>query len=144
MRRTELPFSPEYDFYVRRPQGVTVDGNHIAQGVKIDKTKFSARRLEMLFNSGKIEPRAPSPTALARIRQQLPQTLNDNGLRAHHKGFGKWFILDANGVEVAGPMSREEAAQRIGFVIPVAVPTVAPANEPAASAMAPTEAPAGA
>lgn len=49
---------------------------------------------------------APSPVAAA---PAVAAPAAPGGLRAEHKGFGRWFVLDAAGAEVAGPMTREAA-----------------------------------
>lgn len=37
-----------------------------------------------------------------------------SGLRAEHRGFGRYFVLDAEGVEVAGPLTKVEANAMVG------------------------------
>lgn len=37
-----------------------------------------------------------------------------SGLHSEHRGFGRYFVLNADGVEVAGPLTKAEAKTMVG------------------------------
>jgi hypothetical protein len=116
-----LPFSPYYDFHVVKP--LTIGGQTLKLGDPLPKDGVSPRRLRQLFEARMI---SVLPPEVLPINGATGAAHGDNGawgsnspdgiakapsgpLRAHHKGFGKWYVLDAAGDEISGPHAREEA-----------------------------------
>jgi hypothetical protein len=124
-----LPFSPDYEFQASKP--VTLNGRAYTPGDRIEKDALGARRLRQLYEARIITPLAPAAAALLRPQpassdaqdlapQEQPQealeaVVGAAGKQAVHKGFGRWFVVDADGNELAGPMTKDEAlAQAAG------------------------------
>jgi hypothetical protein len=121
-----LPFSPYYDFRVVKP--MTVAGQALKLGDPLPKDGLSPRRLRQLFEARMI---SPLPPEILPGNGAADAGHGDNGawgsnppadtatppsgpLRAQHKGFGKWFVINAAGQEVSGPHTREEAERLSG------------------------------
>lgn len=128
-----LPFSPDYDFQAVKP--VTLNGQAYTPGDRIEKGDLGARRLRQLYEARIISPLAPTDAALLKAApapQEAPRApsepeaeetpeeatsgpVESSGKQALHKGFGRWYVVDADGNELAGPMTKDEAlAQAAG------------------------------
>lgn len=129
-----LPFSPSYDFQATKP--VTLNGRAYVPGDRIEKDGLGARRLRQLYESRIISPIAPPAAALLAAPEraeevvvpvatvetaEAPQEASEapqegivsaDGLQAVHRGFGRWYVVDAAGQDVAGPLTKEEALAR--------------------------------
>lgn len=122
-----LPFSPLYDFQVLRV--VTINGRQYKPGDRLDKADLSERRLRQMYENRVVSPLPPDvlpallqaprkeaePVAVEPAGQEIDpdngedvQTASDTGKVPVHKGFGRWFVVHADGTE-DGPMTRAEA-----------------------------------
>lgn len=128
----QLPFSPLYDFQVCRV--VTINGVNYVPGDRLDtaaRDSLGDRRLRQMYERRTLTPIAPGqlPALVVAGPVQGAEVVVADGaaaetpvdetpaptepaatpaLRAEHKGFGRWFVVAADGTE-EGPMSKEQA-----------------------------------
>ena len=119
-----LPFSPYYDFRVVKP--MTIGGKALVMGDPFPTEGLPPRRLRQMFEARMISPLPPevlpiTPANGAAGAAQAGQgaggtepppdtaTRPTGPLTAKHRGFGKWYVMDAADDEVSGPHTREEA-----------------------------------
>lgn len=130
-----LPFSPHYDFAAARV--VTINGVNHVPGDPVDKTGLDVRRLRQMYENRIITPiapaslaglvtePAPAPAQAAQepaIEPEATDTADEPaeaaseavepaapGKTIEHRGFGRYFVLDADGTEIAGPLSKAAA-----------------------------------
>jgi hypothetical protein len=122
-----LPFSPLYDFQVLRV--VTINGRQYKPGDRLDKANLAERRLRQMYENRVVSPippevvpallqaprRAAEPVADEPAGQEIDpdngedvQSAADTGKTAVHRGFGRWYVVHADGTE-DGPMTKAEA-----------------------------------
>lgn len=122
-----LPFSPLYQFVLRKP--LLNDGTQYHPGDVIDRTDgFDDRRLMQLYENWFTQVRtdddgvpmsiatvqAPDKPARAAVSNPAPQpeageaATGSTTRYARHEGFGKWFIYEGD-KQVAGPYAKAEA-----------------------------------
>lgn len=125
-RYNRLPFSPSYQF--RATRAFVMQGIEYTMGTPIDKAGIEVRRLRQMYDSRMIEaildeaPAAPAPTkAPAKkaepkaVKAETPKVeinpteATNSALRVDYRGFGRYFVIDAEGKEISGPHSKDEA-----------------------------------
>lgn len=118
-------FSPNNAFQCVKP--FVMNGVAYKLGDLVETKNIEVRRLRQMYDTRIIDvatdsakpvpkekPKAAKPIKDAQPEAQSnPPALSGNGLRAEHRGFGRYFILDAQGTEVEGPMSKEAADARV-------------------------------
>ena len=120
MQRYETTgFSPGLTFKCAKP--FVMSGVAYAPGDVVDKTGVEDRRLRQMFDlrmivpvqgvAVAVKPKAPakapeSPTA---ADQPVAAAQVAAGSRAVHKGFGRWYVVNAKGDTTAGPFTKSEA-----------------------------------
>jgi hypothetical protein len=135
MNRLKIPFSMDRNFRARR-EFVLYGKKHQA-GDPIARDGLTEQRLRQMFDNRMIEVSeaapapakvaasapavapAPAPVAAvavkpAQIPADAPKPAATGALQAVHRGFGRWFVVDAADVDVAGPLKKEEALARAG------------------------------
>lgn len=125
-RYNRLPFSPSYEF--RATRAFVMQGIEYTLGTPIDKAGIETRRLRQMYDSRMIEaildeaPTAPAPAKApakkaepkaqkaepAKVEQQAPEATK-SALSVDYRGFGRYFVIDADGKEISGPHSKDEA-----------------------------------
>lgn len=127
-RYNRLPFSPSYEF--RATRAFVMQGVEYLMGTPIDKAGIEVRRLRQMYDSRMIEPvldaepaqapKAPAKKAVARPEkadaakvEQPPAEATTSALRIDYRGFGRYFVIDAEGKEVSGPHSKDEAQKLV-------------------------------
>jgi ribosomal protein L12E/L44/L45/RPP1/RPP2 len=125
-RYNRLPFSPSYEF--RATRAFVMQGIEYTIGMPIDKAGIETRRLRQMYDSRMIEaildaaPAAPAPAkapakkaeakaqkAEAPKVEATPTEANKSALSVDYRGFGRYFVIDAEGKEISGPHSKDEA-----------------------------------
>ena len=129
-RYNRLPFSPSYEF--RATRAFVMQGIEYTMGKPIDKAGIEVRRLRQMYDSRMIEaimdaaPAAPAPAKApaqkaekpaqkaepAKVEAPAPEA-NKSALRLDYRGFGRYFVLDAEGNEISGPHSKDEAQKLV-------------------------------
>lgn len=128
-----LPFSPHYDFVAARV--VTINGQNLVPGDPVDTSDLSVRRLRQMYENRMITPVAPASLAGIASAQEPAQAAQEpdgepeatdtqdepveatdeaplpavGGKTVEHRGFGRYYVLDADGTEIAGPLSKAAA-----------------------------------
>ena len=125
-RYNRLPFSPSYEF--RATRAFVMQGIEYTMGTPIDKAGIEVRRLRQMYDSRMIEPimdaapaaqapaKAPAKKAENKAQkaepaqvEQQPTEAQTSALRVDYRGFGRYFVIDADGKEISGPHSKDEA-----------------------------------
>lgn len=122
-RYNRLPFSPSYEF--RATRAFVMQGIEYTMGTPIDKAGIEVRRLRQMYDSRMIEaildeaPAAKAPAKApakkvepAKVEQKAPEA-NQSAKRVDYRGFGRYFVLDAEGNEISGPHSKDEAQKLV-------------------------------
>lgn len=116
-------FAPDNKFMCVKP--FVMNGTAYALGDLVDTKNIEVRRLRQMYDTRMIDVAsddakpAPKPPKQAQPKKAAPAKENKapvdagKGLRAEHRGFGRYFVLDAEGNEVAGPMAKEAADARV-------------------------------
>jgi hypothetical protein len=128
-------FSPDATFRCVKP--FVMNGVAYGLGSEVDTTNIEVRRLRQMYDSRIVEiappasaagkpaaTRAPkketvamgkaeAPTKVEAPKDQPPAESAGIGLRAEHRGFGRYVLVDASGAEVEGPMTKAEADRRV-------------------------------
>lgn len=118
-RYNRLPFSPSYEF--RATRAFVMQGIEYTMGMPIDKAGIEVRRLRQMYDSRMIEAilddapvakapaKAPAKKAeTAKVEHKAPEA-NQSALRVDYRGFGRYYVIDAEGKEISGPHSKDEA-----------------------------------
>lgn len=125
-RFNRQPFSVHAAFVVTKP--FVMDGEQYVRGDAVPTDGIEPRRLRQMWDNRMIDaapamPQAAPAGAAKRVQERSnessvpvastqPETAPEaaqGGFKVEHRGFGRYWVLDAAGGEVAGPMSREEA-----------------------------------
>lgn len=132
MRENRLPFDPNGPFVCVKP--FLMSGVPYAPGATVPMQGVEPRRVRQMWQARMVnvasasqiglmsrqpahvkpEPRAAAPAAQKPAPAAQEQPAPASGLRATHKGFGRWFVVDAEGKIVAGPMTQVEATSKLG------------------------------
>ena len=131
-------FSPDAAFRCVKP--FVMNGVAYSLGDEVDTTEIEVRRLRQMYDSRIVEiapadaqdkpkaARAPKKEPVAKAtkaeapakvevsKDQPPAQTAGTGLRAEHRGFGRYVLVDASGAEVEGPMTKAEADRRVAEV----------------------------
>lgn len=115
MQRTQRePFTPDAQFACVKP--FVMSGTAYAAGQLVDTGGIEVRRLRQMYESRMINPVARQQQAalLKPAPKREPEPVVAPGARrADHKGFGRWYVIDADGKEIAGPLTKEEAEAQV-------------------------------
>jgi len=125
-RYNRLPFSPSYEF--RATRAFVMQGIEYTLGMPIDKAGIETRRLRQMYDSRMIEaildeaPVAPAPKKAPAQKAEAkaqkaeapkvdatPTEASKSALSVDYRGFGRYFVIDAEGKEISGPHSKDEA-----------------------------------
>jgi hypothetical protein len=125
-RYNRLPFSPAYQF--RATRAFVMQGIEYTMGTPIDKAGIETRRLRQMYDSRMIEAildeapvaqapaKAPAKKAEPKaVKAETPKVeskpaeATNSALRVDYRGFGRYFVIDAEGKEISGPHSKDEA-----------------------------------
>lgn len=96
------PFNPQAQFTCVKP--FVMAGVSYSYGDVVDTAAIEPRRLRQMHEARMIDALTAQRTA-ALLK---PPVAKPTAARAEHRGFGRWFVIDASGVE-NGPMSKEAA-----------------------------------
>lgn len=108
------PFSPQAQFTCVKPfvmAGVSYD-----LGQVVDTTAVEARRLRQMYEARMIDavPLQVAAQVASRAAEGPGEPRATPGpARAEHRGFGRWFVVGADGAE-RGPMTKEAAEALVG------------------------------
>ena len=109
-----------------------MQGIEYTMGMPINKADIEVRRLRQMYDSRMIEPimdaepAAPAPVKAQakkaekqaqkaeapKVEQTAPEA-NQSAKRIDYRGFGRYFVLDAEGNEISGPHSKDEAQKLV-------------------------------
>lgn len=116
-------FAPDNKFACVKP--FVMNGVAYALGDLVDTKNIEVRRLRQMYDTRMIDvatadakpvpqpkPAQVKKPAQAKAKDKPPASAG-KGLRAEHRGFGRYFVLDAEGAEVAGPITKDEADARV-------------------------------
>lgn len=125
-RYNRLPFSPSYEF--RATRAFVMQGIEYTMGMPIDKAGIETRRLRQMYDSRMIDPimdeapaaqapaKAPAKKAEKKAEKAEPAKVeapapeaNKSAKRIDYRGFGRYFVVDAEGNDISGPHSKDEA-----------------------------------
>lgn len=125
-RYNRLPFSPAYQF--RATRAFVMQGVEYTMGMPMDKAGIETRRLRQMYDSRMIEPildeepvaQAPMKASAKKAEPKAvkaetpkvesnPAEATNSALRVDYRGFGRYFVIDAEGKEISGPHSKDEA-----------------------------------
>lgn len=138
LRVENLSFSPGEQYVARR--AFTLNGKNYAHGEPVDLSGLAERRCNQMLKARQILPARLMPPMPAKPEVSKDAAKNPprkgataapgasggeaggsaptsgaapagGAPRAVHKGFGRWFVVDASGKET-GPMSKAEALER--------------------------------
>jgi hypothetical protein len=117
-------FAPDNKFSCVKP--FVMNGVAYGLGDLVDTKNIEVRRLRQMYDTRMIDVAsadakpAPQPPKQAQPKKAAPAKAKEKppvdagkGLRAEHRGFGRYFVLDADGKEVAGPITKDEADARV-------------------------------
>lgn len=128
-RYNRAPFSSAGSYRCVRP--FVMNGTAYAMGDPVESDGIEIRRLRQMYEMRMIEmyeggeapvskPATPKKASAKKEVAPEPsaqtQTEGAQGLRAEHRGFGKWFLIDAAGSDVEGPMNKSDALRRAAEV----------------------------
>lgn len=113
----QMAFSPNYDFFCVKP--FVMGGKAYERGDPVDTAGIETRRLRQMYEARMVDGAAPAeqptgrpgpvvPASAPDAATALPQATGE-GLAVVHRGFGRYYVLDARGKEIAGPVQKEEA-----------------------------------
>lgn len=124
-RYNRQPFSAHGSFRCVKP--FVMSGVMFNLGDKVPTNGIEVRRLRQMYDTRMIdldaeaegrtmvrkeraEPvkRAKEPTVQEPV--VVPPT---GGFKVEHRGFGKWYVINAAGDEIAGPLTKAEAERHI-------------------------------
>lgn len=106
-----------------------MNGISYGLGDAVDTKNIEVRRLRQMYDARiidvaqAVERSATKPKAVKAEKPHPPKAPETppaqvgTGLRAEHRGFGRYFLLDEEGNEVAGPMSKEDADARLAAAV---------------------------
>jgi len=82
---------------------------------KASKKKPAAEPVEAALEPEATDtaPEDESATSEAPV-PAVGEPVSASGLYSEHRGFGRYFVLNADGVEVAGPLTKAEAKTMVG------------------------------
>lgn len=108
------PFNPESDFACVKP--FVMAGVSYQPGQIVETGTVEPRRLRQMYEARMIDAVAREKTAALLKRQPVaqapaPATPPAAGRRAEHRGFGRWFVVEADGTE-HGPFTKVVAEAR--------------------------------
>lgn len=132
-------FSPDATFRCVKP--FVMNGVAYVLGDEVDTTDIEVRRLRQMYDSRIVEIAPPADAAdkpkakaapkkepVAKAKKEAPAKVveapknetpaetSGQGLRAEHRGFGRYFLVNAEGADVEGPMTKDEADRRVAEV----------------------------
>lgn len=116
MRTAKPVFSPKDDFVAVR--AFTLNGMQLHPGDHVERENVSEGLLRKMFDNRMIIPKPAGatggPVAAPEGRANAPASTGpkeagSGPLRAAHRGFGRYYLLDSAGNVVSGPFSKEEA-----------------------------------
>ena len=67
---------------------------------------------EISKTEGSAAPSVPAIAVEPASPAQEAQTASAGGVQAIHRGFGRWFVVDAAGKDIAGPISKADATEK--------------------------------
>lgn len=103
-------YSEESKFKAGKP--FTMNGVQYTFDDPVDMTGVQARQLRLMFDARLIE--VDDRPEKARVKHTPKKEVTpsaDAAYKAKHKGFGDWYVVNAEGENVAGPFKGKEAAQ---------------------------------
>jgi hypothetical protein len=115
-------FSDQHEFVAMQP--FMFDGVDYNFGDPIDKSGMDVRKIKQLCEHRYIIPASlahedlrkhMTGTVKAKVTVKAPAPVVEaveapqGGFKALHKGFGRWYVVDANGNEVSPAMKQAEA-----------------------------------
>lgn len=127
-RFNRLPFSSAYRYKAVKP--FVMKGISFKLGDEVDTSDIEVRRLRQMYEARMIDPimdetgmagqvvnapaqpeskavkATPKVEKPSKVEKEAPAT---GGNRLEHRGFGRYFLVDANDEVVAGPMTKDEA-----------------------------------
>lgn len=113
----QMAFSPHYNFFCVKP--FVMGGKTYERGDPVDTAGIETRRLRQMYEARMVDGVAPAvqpkgqpgpvmPASEPKAATASPQAQSE-GLAVVHKGFGRYYVVDAAGKEIAGPVQKEEA-----------------------------------
>lgn len=106
------PFAPDAQYACAKP--FVMAGVAYERGQVVATGTIETRRLRQMYESRMVEMIAKEKTAAllkpaAPAQPAAPQT---NERRTEHRGFGRWFVIEADGTE-HGPFTKDVAEARV-------------------------------
>lgn len=104
------PFTTEAQFTCVKP--FVMSGVSYQPGQIVDTEAIETRRLRQMYEARMIDAvaRSKTPVLLKPVPAAKPQPAAAR--RAEHRGFGRWYVVEADGTE-EGPYSKEAADARV-------------------------------
>jgi len=113
----QMPFTPHQDFVCVKP--FVMGGRAYERGDEVDTKGIEGRRLRQMYEArmvdGKARTEAPLAEPAATVAAQEPEAATappqpaSGGLSVVHKGFSRYFVMDAEGRQLHGPVTKAEA-----------------------------------
>lgn len=105
------PFNPQAQFTCVKP--FVMAGVAYSLGEVVDTASIEQRRLRQMYEARMIDAvafqAAPPAQVVSRTAQgPVESRATPGAARTEHRGFGRWYVIDAKGVE-SGPMTKEAA-----------------------------------
>lgn len=109
------PFSPQAQFRCVKP--FVMAGVAYSLGDVVDTAAIETRRLRQMYEARMIDAAAAQDAPTAQVASRAaegpgPSRATPGAARAEHRGFGRWFVIGADGAE-SGPFTREVAESRL-------------------------------